>query len=177
MQQEAQARSSGINTAPQRSLAPKGALFKILDYMDRPRMSASEAIQAAMEGENVGEAALRGLKGLPKYGTLGERAFPAAAEPGFQPEDIPAFAIDVLTDPTIWIGPGAVKAVGKPIAKTALELGAKLIPGETRVLKPLAGMFGEVVRSLPRADRIKMLKGELKELGVSQGWLTAGSSS
>jgi len=167
MEQAAAARRAGVSTpttVPSRR--KKGTLFKILDYIDRPRMTVSEAVQAALAGEDVGEAAWRGITGRPEYGTLGEAAFPAAAEPGFQPEDIPAFAINILTDPTIWIGPGAVKAVGKPIAKGALALGARAIPKEAARLKSLTGAFGEAVRGLPREAKVKMINAELRELGM-----------
>ena len=144
-------------------IKPKGTLFKMLDYLDRPRMTLSEAIQAVGAGEDVGEAAWRGLKGQPKFGTLGEAAFPEAAEPGFQPEDIPAFAIDVLTDPTTWIGPGAIKAAGRPVAKGLLKLGAKAIPQETKILSGLTS----AARMLPRAEKAKMLAGELEQVGLT----------
>lgn len=146
-----------VDPSPRRP-RPRGVVGHIFDYLDRPRASLSESIQAAGAGEDVLEAAWRGLIGEGQYGTLGEALFPGAKEKGFQPSDVGAFAVDVATDPLLYLGPSILKGG----AKLALKGAKAFVPPVEAKLAPL------VEAGLTFTGRQKALRAELRELGLSK---------
>jgi len=150
----------GASTDMSLRRAPRGFLEKTFDIISRPSYAISEAVGAGRAGEDVLEGLWRGLRGKRQYPTLGYQAFPEAEKPGFQPEDIGAFAVDVLTDPLTWIGPGAIKAGAKPLAKLALRGAARLTPEASKILS----VFPEAEKGLDALQKYKLLRSDMKNL-------------
>lgn len=145
---------------PGRSLRrrPLGVIGTVFDWLDRPRASLSEAVQAAGADEDVLAAAWRGLSGDAKYGTLGETLFARAREPGLQAADVGAFVVDVASDPLIWLGPG----IARGLAKVGLRAARAAVPPIKQVLPAFER------GALPWTKNVKALRGELRELGLSK---------
>ena len=157
--------SSGIQ-------GPAEGFWGTLEYLNRPQYAVSEAVQAGLEGEGIegiGAGVWRGLQGERKFGPLGERLFPEAAKPGFQTEDIPAFAVDVLTDPLMFMGHGALKKVMKIPAAGILKGVESLLPEVKAVVEthPEKWYLPEVLGGLKKSEKVAYLSEELKALNMS----------
>lgn len=156
-------------TAPvvRRKRRPKGLIYGALDIIDRPRLAISEAVGAGLAGEDILEAGWEGLKGRELYPSIGYQVFKEAQEPGFQAGDVPAFAVNLLTDPFLWLGPGIFKAGGKVAAKGVYAAGKYVFPTTKGALPKL----GEEALALSRKARIDLLKEEMETLGLDVGGL------
>ena len=145
---------------------PQEGFWGAVEYLGRPAYALSEAVQAGAAGEGI-EGILsgigRGLLGQRKFGTLGEKFFPEAQKPGFQPEDIPAFALDFVADPLLLLGPSALKVALKPLAKGAIAIGGKLTPQVQQVLKA----FPEAERILSARQKAALVGAELRSLNMT----------
>jgi hypothetical protein len=107
----------------------------------------------------------RGLTGTYRYPTLGYQMFKKAQEPGFQPEDIGAFAVDVLVDPINYIGPGLAKVAGKAGAKAAFGLAARA----TKRSRILDMVVPENELALGVVDKIKKLRSDKEAIAAAFG--------
>jgi hypothetical protein len=105
-----------------------------LEYLARPWGAAVEAYGAAEADVDPWRAAKRVLsKGIERrqFPTIGERLIPEEEDEGLG-TIFARLGVDIVTDPTTWLGPGAVKGVGGALVK-----GAR-IAGKTKVAQTVA---------------------------------------
>lgn len=123
---------------------------ELLDILGRPGRSLSEAYGAYEAGKDPLGAAKRVLTGgleKARYPTFGERILPEQEDEGVG-RGIARFGLEVLTDPTTYLGPGLAKGLGRAaVTGTKAALGTKTaqaITGSTagqnlaRLLLPLS---------------------------------------
>ena len=109
---------------PERQEKPKG-LLKVLDILQRPNFAVAGGVKALIEGEPVLKEAVKGLLGKERdtfTDALGLFWTPETKVGKFA-KGATGFALDVLLDPTTYIGIGTLTKAGKIAQK-----GAKLAP-------------------------------------------------
>jgi hypothetical protein len=139
------------DVATKRDSSGPSVISRIFDILSRPNYAVANAFQKDLDldptNDNVLENLWRGLAGYDKT-TFSDVISTANQSTGGSDEDLSklgkyggGFVLDVLLDPTTYIGPGAIKAVGK-----AIGIGTKSSETGTAVSKP----FNLTVNEIPR---------------------------
>lgn len=121
----------------------RSGIPQALDLLGRPAQAVAGALAAESTPEKAhAAAAWRGFTGRERFPSVGEQTLPDRPEASDAENwlrTVGRFGLDVTTDPTTYIGAGAVKgvgaAVGRPIAKVASKL--KLPQGIARYASPV----------------------------------------
>jgi len=96
-------------------------IWKVLDILQRPNYAIAGAVKAAIEGENIAKEAYKGITGQEREvfsDVLGSLGWKPETTAGKIARGVAGFALDVLLDPTTYVGISSLTKGGKVSQKT-----------------------------------------------------------